>query len=244
MKICFLVLSAPYEPWKTLERGPRETWLGEVSKDNKYRHFFYYGKKVNVLPDVQNNFLFRFPSSKIWEADHRPVRETRFVGRNEIMADVSDRWDTMAKKFFSAVELLLRTVDFDYLIKVNTTCYVNLTYVENFLSTPSDYFGAISKDKPFPSGWAAGYSRIALINLLQSVKLGSNRRIRGFDDEIIGLMMNSLGYSVASVNSALFRDSNDFNQNKFGFIRIKSTSNRVNKDVEIFKSLHYKNQRD
>ena len=238
LKVCFLILSAKYEPWKSTEKGARRTWLEAIEANSNYSYFFYYGIPLKIFPKTVNRLLYRFPRRGIWNSSHKARKGTYFSDAHDIRVDIPERWDTMACKFISTASLLLKTIEFDYLIKVNTTTYVNTAALEKYLRTKRDYFGVRNKDKAFAAGWAVGYSRKSLQELVEIVNDSSKYKLFGFDDEVLGKFMTINGYLLEDVNSLILLEETKIDAQDKIFIRIKSQSDRSIQDSKRFDEVH------
>jgi hypothetical protein len=223
---------------KTLEGGCRETWLSKLQENTNHQYFFYYGIPLSNKFSWINDVLLYFPSNRLWKSTHKCIPNANFIGAQEIKVDAPERWDTMVTKFLSAVKLVLRTIEFDYLIKVNTTCFVNLENLEKLLEKEIDYFGVANKGKSFPVGWAVGYSRKSLLKLLSHVESGRFENLRGFDDEVVGTMMSEIGYDFVATRGVEFQELTKSNSlSNEVFIRIKAIENRTQYDYQEFLKL-------
>jgi hypothetical protein len=180
----------------------------------------------------------------LWRKKILPVPQATFIGAHSIQVEVVDAWDTMTKKFLAAASLVYQTLDFDFLVKVNTTTYVNIEQLEKSLlgySSKNFWGGAISKGKCFTSGWATVLSRESLKNLILSISDSDDLKSGKYEDEAIGSMLLDLGESPVSMKFAEFNKNpylDPISNESIPFFRLKSFKDRVKHDPKLFDTLH------
>lgn len=245
MRICFLILSAPYQPWKSLfENCAKRTWIAELQKGDNA--FVYTGKTMNRFLSHPINLVLKSRySASVWQDSITNVPKARFQASDAIAIDIKERWDTMLHKFIGAASLVCETFDFDFLVKVNTTTYVNVQQLKIGLSEflGKDYWGGvISKDGQFTVGWASVFSIKTIngvlnhINESKPIEIGSK-----FEDEALGRLMMSLGMkpkSIVGVRAMRSHEIPGHQLKEIPFIRIKSESNRGLLDPQEFAKVH------
>lgn len=245
MRLCFLLLSAPYEPWSTLEKNcAMSTWLKDL--ESRHSAFIYTGTAMcPIRHKIQNRFLKSRHTNLFWRKRILPLPNARFTGLRQISVEIDDSWDTMTRKFLSAASLVKEVLDFDFLIKINTTSYVNVSRLESELLTflGSTYWGgAVEKSKPFSSGWATVLSRKTLERILNTIENSSESvSSKKFEDEAIGGILRLIGEQLQEIKYLNFTGNEDlklFDLDKFPFIRIKSTKDRLKNDPRYFESVH------
>ena len=238
VKLCFLMLTAPYSPWKELSSGAKNTWLKEIDTQNDF-FFQYVGRP---LPLNSNNFINTILKSKkfkfLWTKDHGSEENVELINSNLIQIDVIDRWDTMFTKFLCAVRYINSVLDYDYLIKVNTTTWVNVNELRSYLEVnqPS-CAGVVDKNKTFPAGWASIFSR----SLLESVLLSTLKdplRVSGYDDELIGKVLTKLDVHPKRIKYVEYPKGDYREMQDSPFIRIKSKSGRILSDLRKFDEVN------
>ena len=238
VKLCFLMLTAPYSPWKELSSGAKNTWLKEIDTQNDF-FFQYVGRP---LPLNSNNFINTILKSKkfkfLWTKDHSSEENVELINSNLIQIDVIDRWDTMFTKFLCAVRYINSVLDYDYLIKVNTTTWVNINELRSYLEVnqPS-CAGVIDKNKTFPAGWASIFSRSLLESALLST-LEDPLRVSGYDDELIGKVLTKLDVHPERINYVEYPKGDYREMQDSLFIRIKSKSGRIFSDLRKFDEVN------
>lgn len=249
MRFCFLILSAPYKPWNGLTKSCAEnTWLRQLN-DN-HLAFEYIGKPMGVIQNsLYNRFLKSRHSSFFWRKEILPLPTAHFSGSRRITIDINEAWDTMTRKFLSAASLIHEVFEYDFLIKVNTTTYVNVLKLERELfgfSGKKYWGGAIEKNKPFTGGWATVLSREFVDELLENVRNpDTNLKAAKYEDETIGEFLNAIGGKPHAIEFAKVSSNLDLEiplLNEFSFIRVKSEVDRFNLDPKLFSSVHRKIQ--
>lgn len=248
MKFCFLILSAPYSPWKQLlEDCAKQTWLKHLAKEHAY--FSYMGKPGSILKGkFRNRIINTRPGLLLWRSNLNAMLPSRFDGANSIEVDLIDSWDVMTSKFLSALNLVNETIDFDFLVKVNTTTYVNVPTLERLLSPRMReiyWGGAISKGKAFTGGWATILSK-PLVNcvLKETVNL-SEKLPTKYEDEALGIILGNLGvvpHAMDFLEITTQHDIQNASIQRTPFFRIKSSRNRDLVEPKIFRGLDAKFQ--
>lgn len=227
-RICFLILSSVYEPWKSLyEACPRKTWVKDWEHNPQTFFFTYSGKPRKFIKLAQlNNFILRRKIFLKFWTSKRDLPDASFNGHDKILVNIDERWDTMTLKFLSAAKLILDTFEFDFLVKTNTTTYVNQSALMSAIKGGSEYMGVPSKDGRFAVGWGQIFSRTAIykaIELSRSANIGKGF----FEDEAIGKLMSELGYGLAPTSSNIIKNLEEVELGK------------DNLDI-VFTRLHYK----
>ena len=242
-RICFLILSSVYEPWKSLyEAGPRQTWVKDW-KHNPQTFFFTYSgipRKFTELAKLHNFILRRQTFLKFWTSK-KDLPDASFNGPDKILVNIDERWDTMTLKFLSAAKLILDTFEFDFLVKTNTTTYVNQSALMSAINCKPDYMGVPSKNGRFAVGWGQIYSRTAIYKateLYRSANIGNVF----FEDEAIGALMSELGYGLVPTSSNIIKNLEEVESGKNNsdkvFTRLYYKLGKKRNDDILFASFH------
>jgi hypothetical protein len=144
----------------------------------------------------------------------------------------------MFTKFLCAVRYINSVLDYDYLIKVNTTTWVNVNELRSYLEVnqPS-CAGVVDKNKTFPAGWASIFSR----SLLESVLLSTLKdplHVSGYDDELIGKVLTKLDVHPERIKYVEYPKGDYREMQDSPFIRIKSKSGRILSDLRKFDEVN------
>jgi len=238
VKLCFLMLTAPYSPWNNLSAGAKNTWIKEIDAKNDV-FFQYAAKPLPLNSNYLVNTILRSKKFKfLWTKKHTSDENVELTNYNSLEIDIVDRWDTMLSKFLCSVNYINSVLDYDYLVKVNTTTWVNIDVLRSYLgaSQPS-CAGVMDKNKTFPAGWASIFSR----DLMEDVLLLSRKdplRISGYDDELIGKVLTKLDVRPERVKYVAYPDSDYKEMIETPFIRIKSRENRIVSDLNKFDEVN------
>ena len=237
MKLVFLVLTAPYRPWATLfDECAAKTW---ACSDRNLRVFVYQGKgKIRFLSALWNWIIFRKNFKFLWRRRFKQIPKSRLVDGYRIEIQKWDTWDAMYVKFLAAAKYLIENEEFDYLIRVNTTAFINIKSLELALASEIDYGGPISK-KSFVNGWAIVMSKKFVRSLCDEPIQNLDTRKKN-DDELIGLAAQRLGYAPKAIQWVEFnQDPNAYCSNILDvpFIRIKSKKYRAKDDATLFNQV-------
>lgn len=183
MQIAVLALSSSHGPWdQLLKYGPERTWLLN-SRIIKYckiqgRDFSYRDKIINLV--LNSRF-----ADNIWIK--RKINLNKIIlnesKNNKLIIDLGENWGNLTIKTLKGLEYLLSKCEFDYLIRINSTAYIEVEKLIGQLGALGwpDYAGPIAKDKSFVSGWAIILSRKAMEILIKAPYQDVI-----FDDEFIG----------------------------------------------------------
>lgn len=239
MNYVFLALSAPYKPWNSLYQNCIiETWGRNIPKN---RLFVYEGKRLPTpLSHPWNKLLFTNKGKFLWRKQISKIPTARYAGEWKIKVSAWETWDNLTTKFLSAAQLLLKTTDFDFLIRINTTTYVNLDKLGDFLKLKHDYVG-FDSSKEFATGWAIVMSRDVVTAICSSDNLPIQIEGKN-DDRLIGELAAKSGYELKVLTSVVI---NEYSKpetvldTNCPFIRIKSSRDRLKNDPMLFKTVDH-----
>ncbi len=245
MKLCFLILSAPYKPWnQLLDNCSKKTWLNKM--DPKHSFFSYTGKAGPPLVGrIHNSLIHTRLGLNFWRKNFDRIPKSFFRSENAIEVDIFDSWDLMTIKFLSALQIINETIEYDFLIKVNTTTFVNIPVLEKILLPrigESYWGGAITKEKSFTAGWATIVSKdVANKVVLEAVKVGKLSLPPKFEDEALGILLSKLDLRPEAVAFQEIFDQTDIkdsSRSEIPFFRIKANGNRQSVEPILFRALN------
>ena len=183
MKIAILALSCSHGPWdKLLERGPCNTWL---KNDLIVAYKKVTARRVRKLDLILNRVLESRFASQIWRTRDFDLSNIGVseVPENNLVIDINENWANLTIKTIKSLEYCLANFEFDYLIRINSTAYIELEKLIKQIEIAGlpKYAGPVLKNKKFVSGWTIILSREAVELLVKE-----NRQEVIFDDEHIG----------------------------------------------------------
>ena len=243
MKVLYLVLSAPYEPWEDLfHNGIAQTWVQEERSLGKNNVFLSLGRALPYPSNVainrflQSKYGFRFWSMKVSKRfpvhieNNHTLRSTRY-----------ERWDNLLGKFLDCAAFALNNYDFDYMVRVNTTTHVNSEALLSLLQKKSfDYGGCRIKSENCASGWAMIFSR-ELIKKLTLFDF-SSLALRGrYEDGVLcaAVMQMNITFEpfeyISWPNDGRELDSNELKN--YPFIRVKQKLDKLRLDDYFHREL-------
>lgn len=242
-RICTLILGSEYEPWNLLySNGPLKTWIKDWKSDSQALFFTYSGQvyRNRVVASFVNSVLRRRILLPLWTSSKR-LPEANFHDSGIIKVKIEERWDTMTLKFLSASRLLLETFDFEYLIRTNTTTYVNRCALMKVIESGENYMGASSKNEKFAVGWGQIISRSAVEAVVENFgKIKIDKKL--FEDEYIGTMLDHLGYNFVPVKSkslvVVDENLSIEEAQETVFTRLYLKKGKVRCDAELFNDYH------
>lgn len=212
MNILFLMLDNAFGPWKKYySQGVEITWKRELRPQSEL--FYRYSAKTYgispVLRLVNRALNSRF-QKKIWNSLPKKKRNAKvsLSQRDDtITANMLEIWSNISLKTQVAIDLTLINQNYQYLIRGNSTLYIDTNQFRSYLeSLPRQrlYAGPIDAGKKFVSGWCIIMSR-DVADLISRAELEREY----FDDEAIGLYLSTLGIQPLSLE---FRNVSDFSQ--------------------------------
>lgn len=234
-------MKAPYPPWSQLfENCAEKTWAKTEILDGNTEILKYSGKAlpkilVRVILFIQSRSRLR----SIWFHRNFMIPRARIQG-DTIIVDLYDTWKSMFKKFIGALAWILENKEFDYLVRINSTAYINIEELRKFLDTGVDYAGP-SNGKKFASGWAIVLSRNAAKQIVEYENT-SNFMVIENDDKMIGDLMKKTDTKIRFFSAIDYHENLLWNKKRlesFVMIRIKHDStNRNFFDADAFTKLH------
>lgn len=139
-RVLVLVLAMDAEPWRMIQdEGQRKTWATDL--DGSVPVFWLYGrsgKAVRTVARYAQNAVQRFLGAKLFRAysrltgswaASRPVR----IDGDRLITGVPETYLNTNAKNIAGLRHLLATQDFDYVFRTNTSSYVNLPRLEEYV---------------------------------------------------------------------------------------------------------------
>jgi len=215
MKILIVILSANLSPWDKLTDTIENTWGSFKNKNVEI--IYYYGDKD--------------------KAQYGPILE-----KNKLYLNHDETFENIGRKTIEMFDYIIKHFKFDYILRTNSSSYINQDMLEQFLYTKEreNYAGAVIGNHHginFLSG--AGY--VLSRDVVELVLKHKNKWDHSYiDDVALGLLLS--GFKNIKFNSHLRIDINNPNnvyidKNVFHY-RCKC-ANRDD-DIKIMNSLHEK----
>jgi hypothetical protein len=211
VRVLVLVLSVDREPWRSIERdGQRATWAAPSTLDLDVPVRFYRGRRAGVarLGVGATTRLLRWMGSERPDGRAAIIRESvlRRIGRHYsttgattvdglIRTRVPETYATVATKLFVALRHVLLTEEFDFLLRTNSSTYIDRRRLLDHASrvTASGYWGGFPgevDDIAFTSGAGTLLSRDVVEAAVEAARDWDWSRI---DDVALGAVLTSLG---------------------------------------------------
>ena len=233
MRFAILALSSSHGPWsELLKAGPEKTWLSKSNLEHYAkvlaRKHGYYDLLVNKV------FNSRF-SDKVWKPKNINLDRIKYtvIDENEIVVDLRENWTNLVLKCLKGFEYSLKNWDFDYLIRVNSTAYIDTAALMRSLKNSGfpDYAGPLISKKSFVSGWAIILSKRAL-----EILINAKKQDMIFDDEFIGKILEQ--HKIYPVDLPYIEVDNEK--------KLSEIANSDTQDIALwrFKSLNKSNHRN
>lgn len=235
MKILYIVLSAPYDPWKRLyTNGIAKTWVANERKRKRNMVFVSIGRRLPIgLSFFVNRFLQSTFGLPFWTSPVTRNHKVKIHG-DTLFTSRIDRWDTMLGKLLDCARFCLETLEFDYLVRVNTTTHVNSQILENILSLNHiEYGGCRIKNEDCAAGWAMVLSRKSVEDLI-NFDFTQIQLTGKYEDGVVCQVMKKLNVGFTPLPYETWPDVNKEMSEKslrdVPFIRVKSVHDEERDD--------------
>lgn len=209
MRLGFLMLDNSFGPWtQYYTEGVEKTWATNIKKQDFY--FRYVGKtpKFEFINRSLNKFLNSRYKSIGWKINlvkHQPlVVHAQFIDTSRVQVDVRELWPNITVKTISAINFAIKNFDFDFIIRGNSSLYVDTNNLQQFLEARAntlDYAGPVVGSKKFVSGWCIILSRRAAQILVENFEKEDTLL---FDDEAIGVILRRNGVEISATQFEVF----------------------------------------
>jgi hypothetical protein len=248
VQIRVLFLDNSTGPWhKMYQNGALKTWC--TTSNHKLDTNLYRGKKVKnkAFNAVFNKILLSRYVQKYWrffqvKAPSSQIGSTEMESIIEI--DIAEIWPNITLKTLAAIRHVHTHHVYDFLVRANASCYVNLNALKNHLDSLNDnfvYAGPKATNKDFISGWGIVFNDKSIETLLSNE---GTEFLELFDDEAIGRILKVSGiepmpipyleiYSLEEINAKTKEELATF-----PFIRVKASENGKRIDDLLMSRIH------
>ena len=248
MRFYVLFLGNSFGPWSKLyQKGALETWCDTSNGITSWA--IYQGKKpkIRCINLVLNRLLTSRFLRNHWRTfqKNKEIRAIEYeISTNRIEVNLLEVWSNIAIKTMVAFRIVLKSFEFDYLIRANASCYVNKQALENFIKNfdgDLEYGGPTLEGKQFVSGWAIVISPKAVRTILKEAKYVYSDL---YDDEAIGRSLNDAGIVPVSIPHFEIQSLQSLDLapisflESIPFIRVKSSVDGQRTDDLIMRRLH------
>lgn len=211
VRVLVLVLSVDREPWRSIERdGQRSTWASPSPLDNDVPVLYYRGRRTGLARVGVGAMarLLRLAGSNQPHGRAAMLRDRflRRIGRHYSTSDattvgdvvrtrVPETYSMVTTKLFVAFRHVLVTEEFDFLLRTNSSTYIDRGRLLQHVSglTPTGYWGGFPGESggiAFTSGAGTLLSRDVVQAAADAVGKWDWSRI---DDVALGAVLTSLG---------------------------------------------------
>ncbi len=248
MQIRVLLLDNSTGPWhKMYQNGAMKTWC--TTSNHELNTNLYLGKKVKskALNSGFNKILVSRYVQKYWrffqvKAPSSQVGSTELESIIEI--DIAETWPNITLKTLTAIRYVHTHYVYDFLVRANASCYVNLNALKNHLDSLNDkfvYAGPKATNKDFISGWGIVFNPKTIETLLSNE---GTEFLELFDDEAIGRMLKVSGIEPMPIPYLEISSPKELNSKTkeelaaFPFIRVKASVNGKRIDDLLMCRIH------
>jgi hypothetical protein len=248
MKILVLCLDNSFGPWeKMYQGGTLKTWCSPTKSQIICRR--YMGRKATwpVMNRLINRILVSRFFAQHWGAfqSKKGLNQVNVTeSKGVIRVELTELWSNITLKTLAALNYVLENYEFDYLMRVNSTCYFNQQALEEYLRKnlgSTVYAGPIASGKEFVSGWGILLSRDCTKLLVSSF---SKEDQTYFDDEAIGKVLKKrdvIPQGLPFIEIFSNKDVDQISEGQFNrtpFFRMKFTQGGNRKDDELMRKIH------
>lgn len=248
MQIRALLLDNSTGPWHEIyQNGVLKTWC--IPSNHGLNTNLYLGKqpKNRAINAAVNKILVSQYLQKYWRLFQVKARSTQIDctevdGTIEI--DIPETWPNITLKTLAAIRYVHNHYAYDFLIRANASCYVNLHALKSHLESFKGrfvYAGPKALKKDFISGWGILINRATVETLLSNEETNF---LELFDDEAIGQILKLSGIEPMSIPYLEISSHEELNAKTreelalFPFIRVKASNNGKRIDDALMCRLH------
>lgn len=248
MKLHVLFLDNSFGDWhQSYQKGALVTWCDPRSGDVKSNSYMGNAPRSILINKFFNWLLLTRVFIGQWgrfNGRQKQASTKTHLSTEIIHVSLPELWSNITAKTLYAIHFVAENFEFDFLIRANSTCYVNLTSLSNELAKIDRevvYAGPVIRSKTFVSGWGIVLSRKAVEILLDSY---SSLDFALFDDESIGNIMARNDIFPFNLSFLDIKSADQINQLTFEEIsttplyRIKVFENDKRIDHSLMNLLH------
>lgn len=153
-------------------------------------------------------------SINTWDSITVPNVETNFFCGGDVFKEngnvsyfpISEEFPYMAERTLLAFEYYLKTKEFDYLVRINSSMYVNKNSLWNFVDNlQGDVFGRIALPcNSIPFDWIHGYAFILNRNTVQDIVINKEKLIPFnkdyfHEDVMLSKLIQDTGHKLTNI---------------------------------------------
>ncbi|ALV43104.1 hypothetical protein AU252_19690 [Pseudarthrobacter sulfonivorans] len=249
-RVLVLVLAMDAQPWRMIEdKGQRETWAAEPRAD--VPAFWLYGRTgmSSTMARYAQRAVQRFAPAAAFRAYSRLVgtwlasRPVRLAG-DRLVTGVPETYLNTNAKNMSGLRHLLATLDFDYVFRTNTSSYVNLSMLEDYVQALPDtgFYGGFVGERD-GTKFASGTCTLMSRDLVEYAVNDQAWEFGLIDDVAMGRSMARASVEVQPLNRLDVLTPEDLNALTSGdlegafIVRCKSSGGREH-DIEAMHRVH------
>jgi len=246
MRLGFLMLDNSFGQWSQYYTlGCESTWRTKVKKDDFYFRYMGRQPKIVYVNQVLNKVLNSRFKKLGWQyhkmRQQNTTAEGKFLNDSLVQINLEELWSNITTKTISAIEFALKNFEFDYIIRGNSSLYLDTILLEHFLETnltKVDYAGPVAGSKKFVSGWCIILSRKAAQIIVGDFQ---KKDALFFDDEAIGIIlarndvkMHAIGFEAFDRIPTSFEVSKALDRGNWIW-RFKDDSNGIRISIPAMK---------
>ena len=248
MQIRALLLDNSTGPWHQMyQNGVLKTWCTQSNPGLNANLYLGMTPKNKVINAAMNRILVSRCVQKHWRFFQMKTHSTHILCNeieSKIELDIPEIWPNITLKTLAAIRYVHKHHAYDYLIRANASCYVNITALKAHLASLNSrflYAGPRAINKDFISGWGIVLNKKTVETLLNNE---ARHFLELFDDEAIGQMLKMSGIDPTSIPYLEISSLEELNGiakeelEAFPFIRVKASNNGKRIDDILMCAIH------
>lgn len=174
------------------EQGAEATWVKRINQEDFYLRYMGKLPKLKVLNELLNRGLNSKFQKTTWKyhliSGSQLRTECKKISDSVVQVNCNELWSNITKKTINALDFALQNFEFDFIVRGNSSLYIDPNSLEKFLETNKnlDYAGPVAGGKKFVAGWCIILSRKAAQIVVDDFRKSDSLF---FDDEAIGFIL-------------------------------------------------------
>jgi hypothetical protein len=255
-RILVLVLSIERDPWERIERfGQRSTWANPLARDISVPVYFYRGTRGGLkfwsvgglskfahwaARDNEKSFAATVRRKLIIAAstDFLPGKTTE-IG-DVLTVSIPETYGLITAKLCAALNYLLENKNFDYILRTNSSTYIDRTRLARFVGSipKTGYYGGFTGISSRGVAYASG-TGILMSRDVVEMALNSNWDYAQVDDVALGEVLARCKVELQHIGRPGLTGPDDVADTDLsGFMWRCKGSGKERNDVDIMLELH------
>jgi len=188
--------------------GAEATWVNRIKTEDFYLRYLGKFSRFQAFNILLNRMLNSRFQNLIWKYQRffgwKSKARGHLITDSIIQLEVGEIWSNITAKTIAALDFTLQNFEFDFIIRGNSSLYIDPSLLEEFLEAnlnQVDYAGPVIGEKKFVAGWCIILSRRAAQIVVDDFRRSDSYY---FDDEAIGLILARNRIAIHPLKFLLF----------------------------------------